>query len=419
MNPNFNGIALEAEPIEDGETSGGRVDQQPEQIPAQPTANPWVTREDALKTAATSKKPLVLLGGGVGIAALLLVLTTFSGKHPQKQIGSQQASSALSYTAERPKGSVTPVMDTARTPANGNTGGQLTAADINRTKAASGAQTAGASASPPLRSNSSSGATIASVPPFDSTQQHWEEPKPYGEAQTASQPPVAAPSQNLLKEASLVFVKKAETTNANSTKADTVSGNAAPQLNLTPGTRIQARLETQVSSATTAPVVAVVEYTYSLGDHVVIPAGAKVYGQVQQADRSGAVSIKFAEMELLDGNRLKIEAIATSLELGPIKGAVSGKNTGRNFLVRTASGIGSVAAMLAGNNTSGAFSENDMIRERIAQNIGNAGDTEIMNMALTNRIVVSVPADTPIYIVFTKLEGGTSSPRPSSNASQR
>jgi DNA-directed RNA polymerase subunit E'/Rpb7 len=136
----------------------------------------------------------------------------------------------------------------------------------------------------------------------------------------------------------------------------------------------------------------------------VIPAGARVYGQLQQADRSGAVSIKFSELELLDGNREKIEAIGTSLELGPIKGSVSGKNTGKNFLVRTASGIGSVAAMLVGNNTSTAFSEDDLIRERIAQNAGNAGDTEIMNMAVTGHIVVSVPAGTPIYIVFTKRE---------------
>jgi len=404
MNPNLNGNALEAEPIEDGETSGGRVDHQPEQIAAQPLVNPWVTRADALKTAATSKKPFILLGGGVGVAVLLFVLTTFSGKHPQKQLASQQGGAALASTTERPKGSVTPVMDTVRTPSSNNTGGQLTAADINRTKATTDAQTAGTPMSPSPRTNGPSGPTLASVPPFDSTQQRWEEPKPYGEAQSTSQPSSPAPSQNLLKEASLVFVKKAETANANSTRQDSDNGDAAPQLNLPPGTKTQARLETQVSNATTAPVVAVVEYTYSLGDHVVIPAGAKVYGQLQQADRSGAVSIKFTEMELLDGNRFKIEAIATSLELGPIKGAVSGKNKGRNFLVRTASGIGSVAAMLVGNNTSGAFSEDDMIRERIAQNIGNAGDTQIMNMALTNHMVVSVPADTPVYIVFTKRE---------------
>ena len=35
------------------------------------------------------------------------------------------------------------------------------------------------------------------------------------------------------------------------------------KLELTPGTRIQAKLETQISSAVQTPVVAVVEYTYA------------------------------------------------------------------------------------------------------------------------------------------------------------
>ena len=36
--------------------------------------------------------------------------------------------------------------------------------------------------------------------------------------------------------------------------------------------------------------------------------------------------------------------------------------------------------------------------------MGNAGDSEIMNLSVNNRIVVSVPADTKIYVVFTKQE---------------
>jgi hypothetical protein len=148
--------------------------------------------------------------------------------------------------------------------------------------------------------------------------------------------------------------------------------------------------------------VAVVEYTYAIGDRIVIPAGARVYGSLQQADRSGLVSVKFEEVELLDGAREKIEAVGTGLDLGPIKGSVYGKNTGKNFLVRAASGIGSVLAEVAGNNSSAAFSESDMLRERLAENIGTAGDTEIMSLNANSRVVVSVPADTKIYIVFTK-----------------
>jgi len=52
--------------------------------------------------------------------------------------------------------------------------------------------------------------------------------------------------------------------------------------------------------------------------------------------------------------------VGTGLDLGPIKGNVYGKNTGKNFLIRAASGIGSVLAEVAGNNSSAAFSESDM-----------------------------------------------------------
>ena len=113
-------------------------------------------------------------------------------------------------------------------------------------------------------------------------------------------------------------------------------------------------------------MVAVVEYTYAIGDRIIVPAGARVYGQLQQADRSGLVSVKFDKIEILDGAREKIDAIVPGLD-GRIKGNVYGKNTGKNFLVRAASGIGSVLAGVAGSNSSAAFSEDDMLRERLAK----------------------------------------------------
>jgi hypothetical protein len=113
------------------------------------------------------------------------------------------------------------------------------------------------------------------------------------------------------------------------------------------------------------------------------------------------VSVRFEEIELLDGVREKIDAVGTDLNLGPIKGNVYGKNTGKNFLVRAASGLGSVLAEVAGNNTGAAFSEDILLRERLAENIGAAGDSEVLSLNANNR-VVSVPADTKIYIVFTK-----------------
>jgi len=153
--------------------------------------------------------------------------------------------------------------------------------------------------------------------------------------------------------------------------------------------------------------------SYAIGDRVVVPAGARIYGKLVPADRSGLVNVEFDEIRLLDGARdeklERIDAIGLGLDLGPIKGDVSGKNTGKNFLVRAASGMGSVLAEIAGNNSSAAFSEDDMLRERLAENIGTAGDSEVMNLNANSRIVVTVPADTKIYVVFTKRQEKNSS----------
>jgi hypothetical protein len=43
-----------------------------------------------------------------------------------------------------------------------------------------------------------------------------------------------------------------------------------------------------------------------------------------------------------------------------------------------------------------------MLRMRLADNMGNAGDEQIMRMLTMQHIVVSVPAGTGIYLVFTK-----------------
>jgi type IV secretory pathway VirB10-like protein len=354
-----------------------------------------------LKGQTASRNKVLLIAGGLVAAILFFVMTALMGDGR----GRTRSRTILPHEpqqAEASKGSITPLMDTVHNPSPNNPSGQLSPADISRMRASNGSAVP---ANPISAPKSETGSNLGSVPPFADTQQHWDEPKPYEEGQTVATPQ-AQQQQNALKEASLVFVKSSVQPSVGTVNSSQVE-TATPVLDLTPGTRIEAKLETQVSSAMQAPVAAVVEYTYVLGDRVVIPAGARVYGQLQQADRSGFVSIKFDEIELADGTRAKIEAIGTGLDLGPIKGTVYGKNTGRNFLVRTASGIGSVAAMIVGNNTSSSFSQDDLIRERIAQNVGNAGDSELMNMAVTNRIIVSVSADTKIYVVFTKREQNT------------
>jgi hypothetical protein len=296
-------------------------------------------------------------------------------------------------------------METVQTNAQENTSGQVHPGDIKRTSTPAPGSGDNAGATMPAKPHAGSAAganTLGAIPSFSDTQQKWEEPQPYGEAGRAS-PVQAQQTQNALKEASLVFVRAP----AQSQPAGTVThalADTGPALEMTPGSRIEAKLETQISSAVLAPVVAVVEYTYAIGDRIVVPAGARVYGQLQQADRSGFVGVKFDEIELLDGQREKIEAIGAGLDLGPIKGNVYGKNTGKNFLIKAASGVGSLAAMLVGNNSGAAFSEGDLLRQRVAENVGNAGDSELMSLNATSRIIVSVPADTKIYVVFTKHE---------------
>lgn len=357
----------------------------------------FATRTDARAAEGVSKGKLMLLGGGLAVAVLFFVFTAVVGKSPKKvtavKLGSQQAKQEQTTS---PKDSVTPLMDMPRTQAPDNTSGQLGPSDIRRTRSLDDGANAKPFAVKPAVANS-----LGAVPSFADTQQKWEDPAPYNGASPAETP---QSQQNTLKEASLVFVRSQAQNQAGIAPKTITDDHGAPRLELTPGTRIQAKLETQISSAVQAPVVAVVEYTYAIGDRIVVPAGARVYGQLQQADRSGLVSVKFDEIELLDGAREKIDAVGTGLDLGPIKGSVYGKNTGKNFLVRAASGLGSVLAEVAGNNTSAAFSEDDMLRERLAENIGTAGDSEVMKLDANSRVVVSVPADTKIYVVFTKHE---------------
>lgn len=361
----------------------------------------FATRTVAKGAEGISKGKLMLLGGGLGVAVLFFVFTAFVGKSPKKLVAVKQPSQQAKLN-ESPlsKGSVTPLMDTVRAPAPDNSSGQLGPGDIRRTRTADNG-----SGLKPFAGKPAVASSLGDVPSFADTQQKWEDPAPYGGSSTVE---TLQTQPNSLKEPSLIFVRSVTQGPAVDPQKFNADEDGTPRLELTPGTRIQAKLETQVSSAVLAPVVAVVEYTYAIGDRIIVPAGARVYGQLQQADRSGLVSVKFDEIELLDGAREKIDAVGTGLDLGPIKGNVYGKNTGKNFLVRAASGLGSVLAEVAGNNTSAAFSEDDMLRERLAENIGTAGDSEVMSLNANSRVVVSVPADTKIYVVFTKHEQASS-----------
>src|SRR6516225_11745716 len=119
-------------------------------------------------------------------------------------------------------------------------------------------------------------------------------------------------------------------------------------LALAAGTRLVARLQTPVSSAVATPAVAVVEYNYERNGQIVLSAGSKVFGRLAQVNRSGYMGIQFNRVEMPDGTVEKIDASAMSLNFGPLKGEVSGKKTGTKFLVRSLTGLGTIASYVVG-----------------------------------------------------------------------
>jgi hypothetical protein len=149
------------------------------------------------------------------------------------------------------------------------------------------------------------------------------------------------------------------------------------------------------------PVLALIEYNYERDGEIIVPAGAKAVGQIQEADRSGYMRIQFHSLMLPDGATIPIQAAATDLGMSPVKGKVEGKNTGKNVLVRSLSGIGQAGTMLLGRGSlNQPLSESDLIRERVSNNIGQASDEQISRLSVTSHIVVSVSAGTPMYVVL-------------------
>jgi hypothetical protein len=111
--------------------------------------------------------------------------------------------------------------------------------------------------------------------------------------------------------------------------------------------------------------------------------------------------VQFDSLLTPDGVTVPIQAVATDLQMRPLRGKVEGKNTGKNILVRSLSGIGQAGAMLVGRGgLDQPLSESDLLRERISNNIGQASDEQVSKIAITQHVVVTIPADTPIYVVL-------------------
>jgi hypothetical protein len=219
---------------------------------------------------------------------------------------------------------------------------------------------------------------------------------------TGSEPPSSKNQSADLKKPSLVFVRSVE---ARPAVKPSTPDNEEESLPLPAGTRLVARLQTPVSSAAAAPVVAVVEYNYERDGQIVLPAGTKVFGRLAQVNSSGYVGLQFDRLEMPDGTPEKIQASAMDWNFGPLKGYVSGKKTGTKFLVRSLAGLGTVATYLVGpqaTSSASLISSNTLMRERLADNIATAGQEQLNGLEFNQNLVVTVPGNTRFYIVVQK-----------------
>jgi hypothetical protein len=198
----------------------------------------FATRADAKGTDGIGKSKLVLLGGGLAIAVLFFVFATIVGKPPKKEMtGKPSTQLAKQEGTKLSKGSVTPVMETVRTPAPDNSSGQLGPGDIRRTRSSDGAVVAKANfelAQKAATAKPTAAGSLGNVPSFSDTQQRWEEPQPYGESGPASASQIQQ-QQNVLKEPSLVFVRNQVHNPAAATTRIGSDGDGAPPLEMTPG----------------------------------------------------------------------------------------------------------------------------------------------------------------------------------------
>jgi hypothetical protein len=357
---------------------------------------------DRSKLGHDHSRSMFLLAGAA-ITVVLLFLVVFSSPNRNKRLGNtkprgtpdlgqrftpdQQASSGM--------GSTTPLLNAQTERTQAADAREVTARDVSNT--ARPIQSSLGNHSPSARK------PIADAnPPYTLGQIDLSD---IDAREGATQPnPFAKQESDDLRRPSLIFVRSAQETVAGRSE-QTSNGNETEEmlnrLELPAGTRLVARLQSVVTTALKAPIIAAIEYNYERDGQIVVPAGAKALGSLQQADRSGNVDIRFHSIQLPDGTSEKIEATAMSLAYGPLKGVVSGKKSGTNFLVRAFTGLGEAATYMVGaGGLSAPLSESALLRDRMATNIGIAGDQELDSLSLNQNIVVSIPGNTRFYIVM-------------------
>jgi hypothetical protein len=364
-----------------------------------PPLAPAILPEVATRTKQRARQQIqqnrfVIIGAGAIVTALL-IFVAISMPHrggtdkSKNRAATSKDESAVETSNESNDKSLFPITDSGRPATKEAHQGFLNERDLQRTvlRSASNASQTGQTNGP---------GTLGSIPPFG--EQAWQAP-PYQPGTSAEIADVGKVEREAMEKPSLMYVRKASASPAGFQSLN----NAEPQLGLglATGTRLRARLESAASTAVRAPVLAVIEYNYERDGEIIVPAGAKAIGHIRDANRSGYVDLQFDSLLMPDGACVPLEAAATDLDLRPLKGKVSGKNTGKNVLVRSLSGIGQASAMFVGQGSlNQPLSESDLMRERVSNNVGETGDEEVSRLAVNQQIVVTVSAGAPIYVVL-------------------
>jgi Bacterial conjugation TrbI-like protein len=369
--------------------------------PGAVTRRPFVLDKERGSGGGNMPLMLMVLGALIIFGIGMLAFLSSKGTTRKKTAAEAAKPNLGRVTGTTAPGDLIPSDKVKPSPDEAKKGGTVDAADIEKTKApkVTPAQDPNKQSAPNGNKQLSQVGKFEEPDTTPNGQSKWT-PPPYAGGQSEQQ--VLKREADALSKPSLVF------TAHNQSNGGLRSGTQSEQqlvsnLGLAPGYHVAARLESMATTAVHAPVTAVVEYNYERDGAVLIPAGSRVVGKISQADPSGLVNITFSSIEFPGGENVAIDAVAADMSLQAVKGAVTGKQAGRSMLVRSLAGIGETAAMIVGApSANGAVSENDLLRIRVADNIGNAGDEQIMRMMTMQHIVVSVPAGTEIYVIFEK-----------------
>jgi hypothetical protein len=342
---------------------------------------------------------MLIVAGTLAVLAIAMV-ALLSTKGKSRKIAMEEAGKpnlGQAHTGTT-AGDLVPNNKVKPTPNGASESGAVNASDIERTKSPQLAQSQALGKSAQLPK------TLGGIGKFEepdtspNRQGKWT-PPPYG-SESAQNQQAEKKAEDALSQPSLVFTAHEQSV-AHSVSESRTAG--PDNFGLAPGYRVAARLESMASTAVHAPVIAVVEYNYERDGAVIIPAGARIVGKITQADPSGLMNITFSSIEFPDGSSVPIDAVGADMNLQALKGQVTGRQRGKSMLVRSLSGIGETAAMMVGApSANSAFSGDDLMRMQVANNIGNAGDQQIMQMLTMEHIVVSVSAGTEVYVVFEK-----------------